>query len=89
MEVCLVRKLANCIDGIDIARYRVGDVVDLPAAAAQLLIAEGWAVRERRRAVSRIAGKDRRHVYPRESVRSRAADARRRTASKRSGGPQE
>src|SRR5690242_3085742 len=44
MRVRLIRKLSDTIDGVDIADYRVGDVIDLDAAEARLLIAEVWAV---------------------------------------------
>ncbi len=44
MRVRLVRKLADRIDGIDLSRRCVGEVLDLRAADARLLIAEGWAV---------------------------------------------
>jgi hypothetical protein len=50
MIVVLIRKLANSIDGVDLSRYRVGDVLRVPLAAARLLLAEGWAVTDRRRA---------------------------------------
>jgi hypothetical protein len=43
MQVRLTRKLAETIDGIDLSSHEVGDVFDLPAAEAQLLLAEGWA----------------------------------------------
>jgi hypothetical protein len=49
MKVVLTRKLADSMDGIDVAAYRVGDVLDLSAAQAQLLVAERWATPERRR----------------------------------------
>jgi hypothetical protein len=49
MRVVLIRKLADWVDGIDLSRFRVGDVLELPWAAAQLLAAEGWAIRDRRR----------------------------------------
>ena len=56
MLVRLVRKLADNLDGIDVSGYREGDVLDLPAGRAALLIAEQWAVpfrsRERRRKAS-------------------------------------
>ena len=51
--VVLTRKLANMIDGIDLAGHRVGDRMPLPSHEAGMLIAEGWArpsrVQERRR----------------------------------------
>ena len=50
MKVVLTRKLADAMDGIDVAAYQVGDVLDLPAAEGRLLVAEQWATPERRRA---------------------------------------
>jgi hypothetical protein len=44
MRIRLIRKLAEAIDGVDIADYVVGDVVDLEPDEARLLVAEGWAV---------------------------------------------
>ena len=49
MKVVLTRKLADCVDGIDITAYRVGDVLDLPAVEAHTLMAEAWAMPDRRR----------------------------------------
>ena len=43
MKVRLTRKLAERIDGVDLADFRVGDVLDLPPAEARLVIAEQWA----------------------------------------------
>lgn|SRR5688572_17449698 len=43
MLIRLTRKLADCIDGVDLSHYSVGDVLDLPAWEARLLIAEAWA----------------------------------------------
>jgi hypothetical protein len=48
MKVRLSRVLADYLDGIDVRNCRAGDVIDLPAAEAQLLIAEQWAIPERR-----------------------------------------
>ena len=48
MKVRLTRKLAEAIDGIDLSHEDVGDVLDLPDRKAQLLVAEGWAIAERR-----------------------------------------
>ena len=50
MRVFLTRKLAECIDGIDLTGCKVGDVLELPSLEARLLIAEQWAIRERRSA---------------------------------------
>jgi len=49
MKVVLTRKLADSMDGIDVAAHHVGDVLDLTAAEAELLVAEHWATPERRR----------------------------------------
>jgi len=44
MRIRLTRKFAELIDGIDLSRRRVGDVIDIPAHDARTLMAEGWAV---------------------------------------------
>jgi hypothetical protein len=44
MRVRLTRKLAECLDGIDVSGNIVGDLLTLDQRAAELLIAEGWAV---------------------------------------------
>jgi hypothetical protein len=41
--VVLTRKLAEAIDGIDLAGHRVGDRLPLTSREASMLIAEGWA----------------------------------------------
>jgi hypothetical protein len=43
MRVRLTRKLAETIDGIDLTRSRVGDLIDLSQHDAEVLVAEGWA----------------------------------------------
>jgi len=43
MRVRLIRKLAEKLNGVDVSRRRVGDVIDLPRRDAELLVAEGWA----------------------------------------------
>jgi hypothetical protein len=48
MKVRLRRVLAQYLDGIDVRNCRPGDVLDLPPAEAQLLVAENWAYPERR-----------------------------------------
>ncbi len=48
MKVRLSRVLADYLDGIDVRNRRPGDVLDLPDNEARLLIAERWAVPERR-----------------------------------------
>jgi hypothetical protein len=51
MRVLLRRKLAECIDGVDLSGHQVGDVFELPTAKAWLLVAEQWAIVERRSAM--------------------------------------
>ena len=49
MKVVLTRKLADSMDGIDVAAHQVGDVLDLTEAEARTLVAEHWATPDRRR----------------------------------------
>ena len=49
MKVVLTRKLADSMDGVNVAGYQVGDLLDLTASQARLLVAEEWATPERRR----------------------------------------
>ena len=44
MRIRLTRKLSQRLNGVDISRQSVGDVVDLPRHDAELLLAEGWAL---------------------------------------------
>jgi hypothetical protein len=48
MQVVLIRKLAEQIDGVNLTEHQVGDVLDLAPLEAELLTLEGWAIRERR-----------------------------------------
>jgi hypothetical protein len=43
VRVRLIRKLAECIDGVDLSDRRVGDVIEVAAGEARLLLAEQWA----------------------------------------------
>jgi hypothetical protein len=75
MRIRLTRKLSDAIDGIDIANYAVGDVLDLDPVEARLLMAEEWAVVERqprRREIRRST---------RSEPAARAADSSRRSPS--------
>jgi hypothetical protein len=71
VRVRLTRKLADRIDGIDLKRYHVGDVLELPPADAQLLVAEAWALVERRRHNRAATG-----ATPRRRSNDRPASAR-------------
>ena len=48
MRIRLIKKLSEWIDGVDLSGYSVGDGLDLEEPAAALLIAEEWALPERR-----------------------------------------
>jgi hypothetical protein len=48
MKVRLTRKLAECVDGVDLSNHSVGDVLELSPLEATLLVAEKWAIPERR-----------------------------------------
>jgi hypothetical protein len=48
MKVVLTQKLADSMDGVDVSNREVGDVIDLPSHEANILIAEGWVIRDRR-----------------------------------------
>jgi hypothetical protein len=43
MRVQVIRKFADVIDGIDLSAVHVGDIIDLNAREAALLVVEGWA----------------------------------------------
>ena len=48
MKVRLTRKHAERIDGIDLRGHEPGDLLDLPPEEARIIVAERWAVPERR-----------------------------------------
>lgn len=63
VRVRLIKKLAECLDGVDLARYHVGDALNLTAHDAQLLIAEHWATpAERRHTKMDRSGNERRRA---------------------------
>jgi hypothetical protein len=50
MRVRLVRKFADRIDGVDLRGHEVDEVFDVSPKEARLLMAEEWAIAERRSA---------------------------------------
>ena len=48
MKVRLLKKLAQQVDGIDLRAHKEGESFELPPSDASLLVAERWAVPERR-----------------------------------------
>lgn len=43
LRVRVTRKLAERVNGVDLSKVQVGDLLHLPARDARILIAEGWA----------------------------------------------
>lgn len=43
IQIRIIRKLANVLNGVDLSQWNVGDVVDASDWNANVLIAEGWA----------------------------------------------
>jgi len=56
MKVRLTKKLADQLDGVDVADRREGDVLDLPLREARMLVEERWAMLERREHSARDTG---------------------------------
>ena len=42
IPVRLTRKLADFINGVDLTRHEVGDVIEVPSHSALMLMGEGW-----------------------------------------------
>ena len=68
MKVVLTRKLAEQLDGVNVKDRKVGDVLDLNPSEARALIAEQWAVPERRRFSALTIDVERRHHRDRSDV---------------------
>ena len=64
MKVQLTRKLSEVVDGVDLSRARVGDMLDLSPRDALILIAEGWALFVPE---GKDAGRDKAHDRPRRT----------------------
>ena len=80
MWVRLTRRLANWIDGVNLAAHQVGDVLEVTAHDGGLLIAEEWAVltpEPRRPLISPMTSSDLlRSDHPREGQEQRRAEDR-------------
>jgi len=72
MRVRLIRKFADCIDGVDLRGHVVDEVFDVSPKDAQLLMAEQWAIAERRSAD--LPHKFERRAGSHHISRDRAAD---------------
>ena len=69
MKVVLTCKLADSMDGVDVAAHQVGDVLDLTAAEARMLVAERWAIPDRRRRRGAAPAVERRRATLQHRVR--------------------
>lgn len=72
MRVRLVRKLADRIDGVDLRGHEVDEVFDVSQRDARLLMAEEWAIAERRSAD--LPHRVERRSSSHNDVRQQAAD---------------
>lgn len=68
MKVRLVKKHAERIDGVDLSGRKAGDVLDLPPFEARLLMAEQWAMPERRERSQPPPQRRRADDYPQEAT---------------------
>jgi hypothetical protein len=66
MKVRLLKKLAPQVDGIDLRGYKEGEVFELPPNDASLLVAERWAIPERRERADGMSHRRRTSDYPDE-----------------------
>ena len=64
MRVRLTKRLANMIDGINLDGHTPGDVLTLSDREAQMLVAERWAIPERREQSGEPPGDERRRESP-------------------------
>ncbi len=69
MKVRLIRKHAECIDDVDLSSHRVGDVLELHESQGALLVAEKWAIPERRERAQPTASRRRADDDPEEGIR--------------------
>jgi hypothetical protein len=77
MRIRLIRKLAECIDGVDLSECNVGDVLEVSRREGELLIAEGWGTLLPERRAS-----DKRHASPSPLI-AQAADTKRKKRRRR------
>jgi hypothetical protein len=70
MKVRLTRKYAERINGIDLEGRKPGDLLDLSPPDARMIVAENWAVPERRERDIPTGPQRRAEDYPSEDERS-------------------
>jgi hypothetical protein len=76
MRVRLTRKYAEKIDGVSLAGCEPGDVLELDSIEARLLIAEQWAIPERRRELSEASDRPTRREVQGRRREAKASRAR-------------
>jgi hypothetical protein len=59
-RIRLTKKLALTMNGIDVSKLRIGDIMELPEDRAQMMIDHGWAERVPDPIVARLIGGSRR-----------------------------
>ena len=70
MKVRLIRKYAERIDGIDLRGREPGDVLDLRPGEARMIVAEQWAIPDRRERDRTTSPRRRTDDYPAEDERA-------------------
>ena len=56
IRIRLTKKLAAVLNGVDVSALNIGDIIELPDAAARMMIAEGWAALATEPVVTRVPG---------------------------------
>jgi len=75
MRIRLTRRLAECVNGVDLSRRQVGDILNLSKRDAEMMLAEGWAIAPRFRAECDV-----RHDHSRSRANGQARrESKRRT----------
>ena len=92
MQIRLTRKFADAIDGIDLSRHYVGELIELPRHDGDMLIAEGWAspaptwnqarVVEHLRHVREQMGEPQQHRRAEDRIREEHQDSHSRTVER-------
>jgi hypothetical protein len=54
VRIRLTRKLALMMNGVDVSKLSIGDILELPEPAAEMMVAEGWGERVDEPAVTHL-----------------------------------
>ena len=66
MKVRLLKKFAERVDGVDLRGRSIGEVMELPSADGALLVAEQWAMPDRRERECPVSPRRRAEDHPTE-----------------------